>query len=126
MLHNEGRNAVIYEEPAQCNPQLRLVRVESAAMGRFLIVGFLFSAVCACLGRPQDPAAATVAPPAAPVPATTAAAAGTPWFQMTMQLMSKWELFGKIKSQTLISCPAFVCVQSLGVEQNRKQRFAVN
>ena len=51
-------------------------------MSRFLLVGLLFSAVCACLGRPQEPAApaaATVAPPAAPIAATTAAAAGT-WF----------------------------------------------
>merc|ERR1711974_541903 len=47
-------------------------KVESA-MGRFLLVnvGLLFSAVCACLGRPQEPAAATVAAPVAPVAATT-------------------------------------------------------
>ena len=71
-------------------------------MGRFLIVGLLFSAVCACLGRPQEPAApaaATVAAPVAPVAATTAAPAGTYFLlseelQKTMKLMLKWQLFG--------------------------------
>ena len=74
-------------------------KVESA-MGRFLLVGFLFSAVCACLGRPQEPAAATVAAPVAPVAATTAAPAGS-YFLLSWELekaikfMLKLGLFGK-------------------------------
>ena len=48
-------------------------------MGQFLIVGLLFSAVCACLGRPQEPAApadpTTVDP--APAAVSPVAPAGT-------------------------------------------------
>ena len=43
-------------------------------MGQFLIVGLLFSAVCACLGRPQEP----VAPAADPTTVDPAPAAATP------------------------------------------------
>ena len=43
-------------------------------MGQFLIVGLLFSAVCACLGRPQEPAAPAADP--APAAATPAPPAG--------------------------------------------------
>ena len=43
-------------------------------MGQFLIVGLLFSAVCACLGRPQEP----VAPAADPTTVDPAPAAVSP------------------------------------------------
>ena len=43
-------------------------------MGHFLIVGLLFSAVCACLGRPQEP----VAPAADPTTVDPAPGAATP------------------------------------------------
>ena len=43
-------------------------------MGHFLIVGLLFSAVCACLGRPQEP----VAPAADPTTVESAPGATTP------------------------------------------------
>ena len=37
-------------------PQLSLGRVEKPTMDRILLIGLLFSAVCACLGKPADPA----------------------------------------------------------------------
>ena len=37
-------------------PQLSLGRVEKPTMDRLLLIGLLFSAVCACLGKPADSA----------------------------------------------------------------------
>ena len=37
-------------------PQLSLGRVEKPTMDRILLIGLLFSAVCACLGKPADSA----------------------------------------------------------------------
>ena len=37
-------------------PQLSLGRVEKPTMDRILLIGLLFSAVSACLGKPADPA----------------------------------------------------------------------
>merc|ERR1712037_652311 len=53
-------------------PQLSLERVEKPTMDRILLIGLLFSAVCACLGKPADSAG-----PVAPSNATAIAGIAT-------------------------------------------------